>query len=418
MERLLILFADGFPYGASEPYLEDECPLYGAYADRVLLVTLRRKGERRTRKLCGRIEVLPDDTLVRDARSVLAALPMALADPMLWRELFSLFRQGRFTPRRGYDALVTALCGNHMAMQAARWLDAHPDYAPVLLYGYWLRIPAYAALRLRALRGCGCPCVSRAHGYDVYLERHAGGYIPFHRQLIEGLDRVAAVSQDGRLYLETRYGASGKLRVHRLGVRCGGPGPSAPRTPLRLISCARVVPVKRLMRIVDALRLLRDVPVVWTHLGGGEGLDALTAYARTRLPESVHADFRGAVPHEQVCRIYETEPFHLFVNVSASEGIPVAAMEAMGCGIPAAATAVGGTPELIADGEDGFLLPRDFDDGALAALLARVAAMPEDAYARLRDAARSRVLREYDARRNMDGFLADCMSAKKQEGKV
>ena len=49
MERLLILFADGFPYGASEPYLEDECPLYGAYADRVLLVTLRRKGERRTR---------------------------------------------------------------------------------------------------------------------------------------------------------------------------------------------------------------------------------------------------------------------------------------------------------------------------------------------------------------------------------
>lgn len=47
----------------------------------------------------------------------------------------------------------------------------------------------------------------------------------------------------------------------------------------------------------------------------------------------------------------------LFVNPSDEEGMPGAVLEAMAMGIPVVATAVGGTPEIIVNGESGLLVP-------------------------------------------------------------
>ena len=43
MKRVLVLFTLEFPYGVSEPFLENEYPLYKEYFDKVLLVTNRPK---------------------------------------------------------------------------------------------------------------------------------------------------------------------------------------------------------------------------------------------------------------------------------------------------------------------------------------------------------------------------------------
>jgi glycosyltransferase involved in cell wall biosynthesis len=55
---------------------------------------------------------------------------------------------------------------------------------------------------------------------------------------------------------------------------------------------------------------------------------------------------------------------------SLAEGISNTLLEAMACGLPVLATAVGGNPELVTDGESGTLIPAA-DSSAMATMLER-----------------------------------------------
>ena len=85
--------------------------------------------------------------------------------------------------------------------------------------------------------------------------------------------------------------------------------------------------------------------------------------------------------------------FDALVLPSANEGTPVSVIEALAGGRPVVATRVGGVPDVVRDGVDGFLVePGDID--ALAERLGRLAADPALA-ARMGEAGRARVLERY-----------------------
>ena len=83
--------------------------------------------------------------------------------------------------------------------------------------------------------------------------------------------------------------------------------------------------------------------------------------------------FRGWLPYEEVLR--ELSDCDVFALLSRSEGLPLTVMEAMYCGKPVVATAVGGIPELIEHGESGFLVHGAASDAA-AELLGLLADNP------------------------------------------
>ena len=93
----------------------------------------------------------------------------------------------------------------------------------------------------------------------------------------------------------------------------------------------------------------------------------------------------------------------LFVLSSHSEGLSNALLEAMACGLPAVATAVGGAPEVIEDGVNGLLVPAD-DDAALADALLRLVRDPGGAW-QLGEAARQTILACYSMEAVVDRYV-------------
>lgn len=83
----------------------------------------------------------------------------------------------------------------------------------------------------------------------------------------------------------------------------------------------------------------------------------------------------------------------VFALTSRSEGFPVSILEAWAVGVPVVCTAVGGIPDVVADGETGLLVPQE-DAAGLAAALARLLADREFA-AKLTGAGAEEVRRKY-----------------------
>ena len=95
----------------------------------------------------------------------------------------------------------------------------------------------------------------------------------------------------------------------------------------------------------------------------------------------------------------------LFVLNSTTEGLPNAVLEAMAFGVPVIATAVGGTPEVVHDGDTGLLIPASQP----AALVQAIRAVLDDRAAAAERARRARTLveREFDMARlsqSINGF--------------
>jgi glycosyltransferase involved in cell wall biosynthesis len=102
--------------------------------------------------------------------------------------------------------------------------------------------------------------------------------------------------------------------------------------------------------------------------------------------------------------------FDVFTLSSTYEGLPIALIEAMALGRPAVVTRVGGTPEVVADGANGLLVPPR-DPAALADGLLRLLGDPE-LRARMGAAARSRAL-DFDIRKavgRMERVYADLLA--------
>lgn len=88
---------------------------------------------------------------------------------------------------------------------------------------------------------------------------------------------------------------------------------------------------------------------------------------------------------------------------SRAEGLPLVLLEAMAQGKPVVASAVGGVPELVVDGDSGLLVPPG-DAGALAVALRRVLGDPTLGR-RLGEAARERVRERFSAAAATDRVL-------------
>ena len=131
------------------------------------------------------------------------------------------------------------------------------------------------------------------------------------------------------------------------------------------------------------------------HAGEGVEQEAVERIVRER---GLHGEVRllGGQGREAILELYRLADIILVPSVHSAnveEATSLSALEAMACGRPLIAGAVGGLAEMVHDGENGLLVP-DADEKALAAAILRLAAAP-DLGARLAASARDYVVERH-----------------------
>jgi glycosyltransferase involved in cell wall biosynthesis len=152
--------------------------------------------------------------------------------------------------------------------------------------------------------------------------------------------------------------------------------------------------------LLDAFALVRRTHAEAHLLVAGDGpLRKVLARRAASLGLTPHVTFAGAV--EDPAGVYAA--LAVFVLSSDVEGLCTSLLDAMGAGVPAAATAVGGVLEIARHGDSGLVVPPR-DAAALAGAITRLLEQP-DLAARLVEGGR-RVAARHGVDRMVDGTLA------------
>jgi D-inositol-3-phosphate glycosyltransferase len=275
----------------------------------------------------------------------------------------------------------------HMDELAARlrqsWRADPPD---VVHAHFWMS----GLAALTAGRPLGLPVVQTFHALGVVKRRHQGAKdtsppsrLRDERFLAREADRIVATCSD-EVFELVRMGADlRRITVVPCGVDLGRfrpDGPAEPRDPgrSRLLVVSRLVERKGIGSVITALAELPGTELV---VAGGPPARRLAedpearrlAALAERLGLAGRVRFRGQVEPDDLPALYRSAD--LVVCVPWYEPFGIVPLEAMACGVPVVASAVGGLVDSVVDGVAGVHVPPRRPD-LLASVLAGLLADP------------------------------------------
>ena len=222
-----------------------------------------------------------------------------------------------------------------------------------------------AFLAKSMLRPRKLPVVTTLHGTDITLVGSDRSYLPITRFSIDQSDGVTAVSRFLKEATINVIGAKNDIEIIYNFVNCDKYKRSkdkdlknyfAPHNEKILIHVSNFRPVKRPTDVVEIfVHVQEKIPSVLLMVGDGpERSNAEWSARHSGVEQKVY--FMGKQDNiEELIGISD-----LLLLPSENESFGLVALEAMASEVPVVASRVGGLPEVLTDGVEGFLVePRD-----------------------------------------------------------
>ncbi len=242
-----------------------------------------------------------------------------------------------------------------------------------------------------------------AHAHDIYIRR------AMLCRKIRFSTFVATISNFNKKLMMEECGADVGDKIHV--VRCGvSPDEFRSRAHhgeagvFKILTVASLRDYKGIPYLIEACALARDrIPhLQWEVIGGGPDRKQLEALIEQRGVGDIFK-LAGPQPTQVVAeRMQQTDVFvmgSIIMPDMRMEGIPVVLMESLATELPTIATRISGIPELVIDGDTGYLAP-ERDPQAIADFLVEIYNDPEEGARRGRSG-RQRVLDEFTIEGNV-----------------
>jgi len=238
------------------------------------------------------------------------------------------------------------------------------------------------------------------HGSEILLYPE-----PYLKELILNAEPFITISQYNKKILINRYNIpEDEIKVNYVGIdteyfhRQGRHYPSF----FSILSVTAMRKVKGVRYLIEACEKLKKKGVVFKCVIVGDGEDYDEMF---KLAGDLHLEkqvvFTGPVDQGKI-RDYLLNA-SIFVLPSLSEGIPVSIMEAMAMEVPVVATRITGIPEIIEDGENGFMFEPEYSE-ALAEKMLFLYENPEIVI-KVGKKGRKTVEEKFNLKKNVDRFL-------------
>jgi glycosyltransferase involved in cell wall biosynthesis len=244
----------------------------------------------------------------------------------------------------------------------------------------------------------GCHIVLHVHGGN-FDEIYAKSFVLvqyYTRGVMSLVDAVITVSADwkrrlaGVVPVERLHAFRNCIAVDTFGPRSG----QVVAENAKALFLGRVGQPKGAFDLLEAMSRLKSSGCpLYLWLSGDEERDGDWARAQTRLEE---------LQLENICQVVGIvrgpkkaqllNEASMFVLPSYYEGLPMALLEALAAGLPVVATPVGGVPEVIKDGYNGFLV----HPGDVEALTEKLAILTNDQHLREMMGRRGREIAEQE----------------------
>ncbi len=358
MTKEIILITANFPYYPGEQFLETEIGYWEKTKNIHLTIMPVGIGTDK-REMSKNISI--DYSLINRAKknqTRLIYILKSLKNKMFYIEVY---KQILKQPGRFINGLISFVKYLYFKEKLKLFLISNKD-KKLVFYTYWHTEVTYALQSLK--QEYDFLLVTRTHRFDIYEETRKYQYMPIRRQFLHNIDKIFTITKSAEKYLFETYGFEKNIiEMSRLGVNQYNIT-SVPNEEkiYHIVSCSFLTKVKRIDKLIDAIAglagTLEGINLIWTHIGSGELEEELKKYAHHKFKNisNVSYEYLGELKNKEVYMFYKNNNIDVFINVSASEGVPVSIMEAMSCHIPIIAPDIGGINEMIIDKYNGILL--------------------------------------------------------------